>query len=216
MASLVRQPGLLGFGRDPASIVSQTSGDYCQFFSYCLPSSSSSEARAISPGVNFTSLVTNPNAPSFYLLEMIGISVDSRDIGIPPSTFSSPSTIIDSGTVITCLQPDTYSTLKVDTVSVPMIKLRFNGGVDVDMTTYGIFYALSQSQVCLAFARNKNPGSIGIIRNRMEPPSKDLQLVRMETSDSGLQKSMGFKVDGQETSEHGDAREVVAASSREE
>ncbi|RWR95095.1 aspartyl protease family-like protein [Cinnamomum micranthum f. kanehirae] len=193
--------GLLGLGRGPISIVSQTVGDYCQVFSYCLPSSSSSEGyltfgtEAISPGVNFTSLVTNPNAPSFYFLELIGISVGGSDIGIPPSTFSSPGTIIDSGTVITRLQPDAYSALKsafqkgmsnytmapayelfdtcynftgLDTVSVPTIKLRFSGGVDVDMTIYGIFFVVSQSQVCLAFAGNKNPESISIIGNRQQ------------------------------------------------
>ncbi|KAJ8620316.1 hypothetical protein MRB53_028845 [Persea americana] len=193
--------GLLGLGRDPVSIVSQTAGDYGQVFSYCLPSSSSSEGyltfgtKAISPGVNFTSLVTNPNAPSFYFLELIGISVGGSDIGIPPSTFSSPGTIIDSGTVITRLQPAAYSALKsafqkgmsnytmapayelfdtcydftgLDTVSVPTIKLRFNGGVDVDMAFSGILVLVSQSQGCLAFAGNRNPGGVGIIGNRQQ------------------------------------------------
>ncbi|RWR98172.1 aspartyl protease family-like protein isoform X2 [Cinnamomum micranthum f. kanehirae] len=193
--------GLLGLGRDSVSIVSQTARKYSQVFSYCLPSSSSSEGylnfgtKAIRPRVNFTSLVSNPNAPSFYFLEMIGISVGGIDIGIPPSTFSSPGTIIDSGTVITRLQPDAYSALKsafqkgmsnytmasayelfdtcynfsgVDTVSVPTIKLRFKGGVDVDVGIYGTFYVVSQSQFCLAFAGNKNLGSIGIIGNRQQ------------------------------------------------
>ncbi|RWR95096.1 aspartyl protease family-like protein [Cinnamomum micranthum f. kanehirae] len=172
--------GLLGLGRDSVSIVSQTVGNY---------------GKSLIPELKFTSLVANPNAPSFYFLEMIGISVGGSDIGIPPSTFSSPGTIIDSGTVITRLQPAAYSALKsafqkrmsnynmapayalfdtcydftgVDTVSVPTIKLRFNGGVEVNIALSGIIYVLSQSQVCLAFAGNRSPGTIGIIGNRQQ------------------------------------------------
>ncbi|KAJ8620317.1 hypothetical protein MRB53_028846 [Persea americana] len=145
--------GLLGLGRDSVSVVSQTAGNYGQVFSYCLPSSSSSEGyltfgtKAISPGVNFTSL-----SAAYSALK------SAFQKGMSNYTMAPAYELFD-----TC-----YDLTGLDTVSVPTIKLRFNGGVDIDMGLTGIFYVVSQSQVCLAFAGNKNPGSVGIIGNRQQ------------------------------------------------
>ncbi|KAK9207778.1 hypothetical protein WN944_000125 [Citrus x changshan-huyou] len=109
--------GLMGLGRDPISLVSQTATKYKKLFSYCLPSSASSTGHlTFGPGasksVQFTPLSSISGGSSFYGLEMIGISVGGQKISIAASVFTKAGTIIDSGTVITRLPPDAYTPLR--------------------------------------------------------------------------------------------------------
>ncbi|KAG8636431.1 aspartyl protease family protein At5g10770 isoform X2 [Manihot esculenta] len=109
--------GLLGLGRDPLSLVSQTSQKYNKLFSYCLPSSSSSTGFLTfggysSKSVKFTPLSTISAGPSFYGLDFTGISVGGSKLSISQSVFSTAGAIIDSGTVITRLPPAAYSALR--------------------------------------------------------------------------------------------------------
>ena len=192
--------GLLGLGRGQVSIVQQAAHKYGRFFSYCIPSTSSStgyltfgKGNGVSKTLKFTPLLVLSQGPSFYGLNLIGISVGGRRLSIPTSIFSTAGTIIDSGTVITRLPPMAYNALRtafrelmrnypmtspvsslLDTcydlsksksVSVPHISFLFGGDVSLNLDKVGIFYMLSQSQACLAFAGNGNPRDIAILGN---------------------------------------------------
>ncbi|CAL8995949.1 unnamed protein product [Prunus brigantina] len=110
--------GLLGLGRSYTSLVEQTANKYNRFFSYCLPSTSSSTGHLTfghggsANGVQFTKLITSSQSESFYGLGLAGIKVGGRQLSIAPSVFSSSGTIIDSGTVITRLPATAYASLR--------------------------------------------------------------------------------------------------------
>nr|XP_023927770.1 aspartyl protease family protein At5g10770-like isoform X1 [Quercus suber]POE91479.1 aspartyl protease family protein [Quercus suber] len=191
--------GLLSLGRAQVSLVKQTAQKYGQFFSYCLPSTTSStghltfgKGNGVSNTIKFTPMLKLPQGPSFYGLNLIGISVGGRKLSIPTSVFSTVGTIIDSGTVITRLPPTAYNALRttfrklmrnypmtspislLDTcydlsksksVSIPHISFLFGGDVSVDLDKVGIFYMLSPTQACLAFAGNSDPSNIAIFGN---------------------------------------------------
>ncbi|CAI9755590.1 unnamed protein product [Fraxinus pennsylvanica] len=111
--------GILGLGQDALSIVSQTEQKYGKYFSYCLPSSSSSSGHltfgnsGVSSNVKFTPFA-NSQDTSFYFINILGISVGTTQLSISPSVFKTAGTIIDSGTVITRLPPDAYSALRTE------------------------------------------------------------------------------------------------------
>ncbi|KAF9601418.1 hypothetical protein IFM89_019691 [Coptis chinensis] len=186
--------GLLGLGQDKISFVSQTSQKYKKLFSYCIsPSSSGFLAFGDSSSVTqFTPLLKDKRGPSFYFLNLEGISVGGQELAISPSTFSLSGTIIDSGTVVTRLAPSAYAALRDafqqamksyprasefslldtcydlsgnDTVTVPTIVLHFQGGTDLDVNQYGILLGPRQSQLCLAFIGNSNARDVAIIGN---------------------------------------------------
>ncbi|KAM7459629.1 hypothetical protein LguiA_036623 [Lonicera macranthoides] len=108
--------GLLGLGRDDLSIISQSTKKYGKYFSYCLPSSSSSTGYLtfgkgkVSKSVKYTPFANSQNT-SFYFIEILDIYVGGTKLGINPVVFSNAGTIIDSGTVITRLPPAAYSSL---------------------------------------------------------------------------------------------------------
>ncbi|XP_058113113.1 aspartyl protease family protein At5g10770-like [Magnolia sinica] len=194
--------GLLGLGRDPISLISQTATKFGLVFSYCLPSSPSSPgyltfgADAIKSGIKFTPLLTKSRGPTFYFLNLIGISVGGKALPIPASTFSSPGTIIDSGTVISHLPPSAYNVLRsafqqemsnytlvtsryslletcyklgrAEAPGVPPIVMHFEGDVDVNFNYSGIIYQKKKTVGCLAFAANKDNFGFTIIGNRQQ------------------------------------------------
>ncbi|KAL4650678.1 hypothetical protein ACB092_01G105800 [Castanea dentata] len=191
--------GLLSLGLAQVSLVKQTAQKYGQFFSYCLPSTTSStghltfgKGNGVSNTTKFTPMLKLSQGPSFYGLNLIGISVGGQKLSIPTSVFSTVGTIIDSGTVITRLPPIAYNALRttfrklmrnypmtspislLDTcydlsksksVSIPHISFLFDGAVSVDLDKVGIFYMLSPTQACLAFAGNSDPSNIAIFGN---------------------------------------------------
>ncbi|KAJ6373267.1 hypothetical protein OIU76_027574 [Salix suchowensis] len=130
--------------------------------------------------------------PSFYGLDFTGISVGGTELAISASVFSTAGAIIDSGTVITRLPPAAYSALRASfrklmskypltsalsildtcydfsnysTISVPKIVFFFSSGIEVDIDATGILYGSSISQVCLAFAGNRNATDVLIFGN---------------------------------------------------
>ncbi|KAI6681199.1 hypothetical protein NL676_035080 [Syzygium grande] len=161
--------GLLGLGRDPISIIEQSATQYGQYFSYCLPRSTSSTG---------------------YLT--FGISVGGNPLSIPSTVFSNAGTIIDSGTTYTYLPPTAYNALRsafqqamanyksappfssldtcydfsgVGTVTFPVITFSFSGPINVDLDVSGTFYVVSASQVCLAFVPNSADTDVGVYGN---------------------------------------------------
>jgi hypothetical protein len=112
--------GLLGLARNPLSFVQQSAPKYGRYFSYCLPSTSSSTGHltfgkgsdGASNVLNFTPLSKSFSGTSFYGLDITGISVRGRRLAIAASVFSTSGSIIDSGTVITRLPPAAYSALR--------------------------------------------------------------------------------------------------------
>ncbi|KAL2897560.1 hypothetical protein RDABS01_039343 [Bienertia sinuspersici] len=195
--------GLLGLGRNQLSVMSQCASKYGQYFSYCLPSKSTSTGHLsfgkqsmqhskMSRSMTFTPLLSSSSGPSFYFIDLQGMSVGGHKLSIPATTFSQGGTLIDSGTVITRLPPDAYTELQaafsramsdypkapalsiLDTcfdfskhtsVTVPKIGLVFSGKAEIVLPPSGIFYVKDLSQVCLAFAGNTDSGDVGILGN---------------------------------------------------
>ncbi|XP_031478940.1 aspartyl protease family protein At5g10770-like [Nymphaea colorata] len=119
--------GLLGLGRSPPSLISQTFAKYNGVFSYCLPSAHETSGSLILGNSSFTfaynttpfvytSMFQHPQVPTFYLLHLIGITVGGVYINAsspsPADVSSSGRTLIDSGTVITRLGPSLYKSVK--------------------------------------------------------------------------------------------------------
>ncbi|XVE68336.1 hypothetical protein DITRI_Ditri09bG0059500 [Diplodiscus trichospermus] len=119
--SSVPPQGLLGLGRGPLSLLSQTQHLYKSTFSYCLPSFRSltfSGSLRLGPAgqplrIKYTPLLKNPRRPSLYFVNLIAIRVGRRIVDIPPSALAfnpttGAGTIIDSGTVFTRLVEPAY------------------------------------------------------------------------------------------------------------
>ncbi|XP_028768318.1 aspartyl protease family protein At5g10770-like [Neltuma alba] len=190
--------GLLGLGRNAISFVQQTSDMFHRIFSYCIPSTASEVGYLTFGGVPasdniiYTPFSSIPQSPSFYALDLTGISLAGSSLSIPSSVFSSVGVIIDSGTVLTWLPPAAYGPLRdafrnamskypmagsfdeLDTcydlsgygsVVVPKVTLSFGGGVNVDLDASGVVYVVSETQVCLAFATDEDLVDIAILGN---------------------------------------------------
>ncbi|XP_058786259.1 aspartyl protease AED3-like [Vicia villosa] len=117
--------GLLGLGRGPLSLLSQSGSIYSGVFSYCLPSFKSSYfsgSLKLGPvgqpkSIRTTPLLRNPHRPSLYYVNFTGISVGRVNVPLPnehlsfdPNTGSG--TIIDSGTVITRFVEPIYNAVR--------------------------------------------------------------------------------------------------------
>lgn len=140
----------------------------------------------------YTRLLPDPNQSPFYFVNLTGMSIGG--VAIQASGFSSGNILIDSGTVITRLVPSIYKAMKdeflkqfsqypvapgysiLDTcfdlsgngeVNIPIVKLQFEGEVEVDVDISGVFYFVKSdaSQVCLAFAELSYEDETGIIGN---------------------------------------------------
>ncbi|KAM7459624.1 hypothetical protein LguiA_036618 [Lonicera macranthoides] len=173
--------GLLGLGPEEFSFLSQTNEKYGKYFSYCFPSKSSSTGHLTfgNSGVS-SSLKFIPFSSSrgYYSIDIIAIYVGGTKLPDRSMVYTR-GTVIDSGTVITRLPPETYNMLRVtfrqmmikypraanlplldtcynlsnySSISVPNISFLFNGNVTVDMDQSGILYGDSLSQMCLAFS----------------------------------------------------------------
>lgn len=168
--------GIMGLGRSELSLISQTSSIFRGIFSYCLPSSDCDDLGSLTLGndfsgyrnltpISYTNLVQNLQLSSFYLLNLTGISIGGVDLVTP--SFNTGDILIDSGTVITRLQPSIYKALKteftkqfsgfpaapgfsiLDTcynlssyneVNVPTIRLNFEGSAQLNVDVTGVFY----------------------------------------------------------------------------
>ncbi|KAL2898238.1 Aspartyl protease AED3 [Bienertia sinuspersici] len=117
--------GLLGLGRGPYSLLSQTQSLYRSTFSYCLPSFRSSKfsgSLRLGPvaqpkKMHYTRLLMNPRRPSLYYVNLLGIKVGSKILNIPPEVLAfnptnGAGTVIDSGTVYTRLAQPAYNAVR--------------------------------------------------------------------------------------------------------
>ncbi|XP_054789155.1 aspartyl protease AED3-like [Prosopis cineraria] len=118
--------GLLGLGRGPLSLFSQSAGSlYRGVFSYCLPSFKSyffSGSLKLGPRgqpkrIRTTPLLRNPRRPSLYYVNLTGVSVGRVHVGLPSELLSfnpntGAGTIIDSGTVITRFVEPVYGAIR--------------------------------------------------------------------------------------------------------
>ncbi|KAJ8773308.1 hypothetical protein K2173_028485 [Erythroxylum novogranatense] len=117
--------GLLGLGRGPMSLLSQSQSLYSGVFSYCLPSFRSfyfSGSLKLGPvgqpkTIKTTPLLRNPHRPSLYYVNLTGVSVGKVLVPISPELLAfDPSTgagtIIDSGTVITRFIQPIYTAIR--------------------------------------------------------------------------------------------------------
>lgn len=129
---------------------------------------------------------------TFYYVNIVAIFVGGKQMPINPSVFQQGGNIIDSGTVITRLAPTAYTALQnafkqqmkhypsapgisildtcydfsnYTTVTIPKISILFSGNTKVDLAFLGVLVAVSQSQVCLAFAGNDADTDMGIYGN---------------------------------------------------
>ncbi|XP_006364268.1 protein ASPARTIC PROTEASE IN GUARD CELL 1-like [Solanum tuberosum] len=109
--------GLIGLGRDPLSIVSQTSAKFGKYFSYCLPTRRGSNGHltfgknGAKSNLQFTPFASSQGT-SFYFIDVLGISVGGKALAISPMVFKNAGTIIDSGTVITRLPSTAYANMR--------------------------------------------------------------------------------------------------------
>jgi hypothetical protein len=187
--------GLLGLGRSPIALPSQTTNKYKNLFSYCLPASPSSTGH-LSFGVEVSqaakSTPISPKLKQLYGLNTVGISVRGREL---PINGSISRTIIDSGTTFTFLPSPTYSALGSDfremmanytltngtssfqpcydfsnigngTLTIPGISIFFEGGVEVEIDVSGIMIPVNGlKEVCLAFADTGSDSDFAIFGN---------------------------------------------------
>lgn len=105
--------GLLGLGRGPLSLLSQTQNIYQSTFSYCLPSFKSlnfSGSLRLGPvgqpkRIKYTPLLKNPRRSSLYYVNLNAIRVGRKVVDIPPAALAfnpttGAGTIIDSGKIL--------------------------------------------------------------------------------------------------------------------
>lgn len=195
--------GLMGLGRSSLSLVSQTSAMFGGVFSYCLPSAEAASAGSLifggdssvyrnSTPISYTDIIPNPQLPTFYFLNLTGVSIGA--VALESPSFGKVGILMDSGTVITRLPPSIYRALKgeflkqfsgfpsapgfsiLDTcfnlssyqeVDIPDIKMHFSGNAELLVDVTGVFYFAKSdaSQVCLAVASLTYEEDIGIIGN---------------------------------------------------
>ncbi|CAH8282023.1 unnamed protein product [Eruca vesicaria subsp. sativa] len=200
--------GLLGLGRGKSSFPSQTVMKYNNIFSYCLPSSPKytghltfGTSGGLSSSLKYTSVSTVHESASLYGLDIVGISVDDKELEIPLTVFTTAGSIIDSGTVTTRLPPKAYAALRtafkekmlnytttlgrsildtcydftgLETVEIPKVSFSFKGGTVVELDAIRVLYAFKMSQVCLAFAGNDKDDDLAIFGNIQQ---KTMQVV---------------------------------------
>lgn len=195
-------PGMIGLGGGPLSLLNQPSADlFGGTFSYCLRSLESSassgsgslvlgkEAAISTPGLKFSTLLKDPSYPTYYYVNLVGISVGDTAISVPATNIASGvGTIIDSGTMITRLVASAYTALRdafrrqiptmqatsdhgFDTcydmssssVNVPSITLHFDRNVDLVLPNENILLKRASGLMCLAFLSTSD--SVSIIGN---------------------------------------------------
>lgn len=123
--SSVPPQGLLGLGRGPLSLLSQTQNLYKSTFSYCLPSykslNFSGSLRLGTVGqpirIKYTPLLKNPRRSSLYYVNLNAIRVGRRIVDIPPAALAfnpttGAGTVFDSGTVFTRLVTPAYEAVR--------------------------------------------------------------------------------------------------------
>jgi len=192
--------GVMGLGRGSLSIASQGYSSINGTFSYCLPSLNGNTGfltfgsqQEQSGLVQFTPMLHNLTAPSYYFVDLIGLSVGGKMLPIAESVFRDVGTVIDTGTVVTYLPEAAYLALgrefdawvrryaasvsgfanletcydfgHLKEIKIPKVALLFGGGVSLELPPTGILYYIGSSKYCLAFAATKETGEFSVIGN---------------------------------------------------
>uniref|UniRef100_A0ACD5XGT6 Uncharacterized protein n=1 Tax=Avena sativa TaxID=4498 RepID=A0ACD5XGT6_AVESA len=110
LSNFMETDGLLGFGQDPLSIISQlnSQGVSPKAFSHCLKGSEDGGGtlvlgKIVAPGLVYTPLVPSQ---SLYTLNLESIAVSGQKVPIDSSVFAtsdSQGTVVDSGTTLAYL-----------------------------------------------------------------------------------------------------------------
>lgn len=142
--------GLVGLGRGPLSLVSQLKES---MFSYCLTSINDLKTSSLLIGysladmnissntekkITTTPLMKNPSQPSFYYLQLEGISVGDTRLSIEKDTFAmkddgSGGLIIDSGTTISYLEESAFKKIRKEFISQMKLPLDNSGGEGLNL-----------------------------------------------------------------------------------
>ncbi|KAK6163082.1 hypothetical protein DH2020_002923 [Rehmannia glutinosa] len=117
--------GLLGLGRGPLSLLSQTPNLYHSIFSYCLPNYKSVNfsgslklgTKTQPKKIKCTQLLRNPRRSSLYYVNLMAIRVGGHVVKIPPSAFAfdpntGAGTVLDSGIMFTSLVKPAYTAVR--------------------------------------------------------------------------------------------------------
>ncbi|KAI9159838.1 hypothetical protein LWI28_002401 [Acer negundo] len=116
------ESGVMGLDRGPLSFVSQTTRLFQNYFSYCLPTSTSTTGYLTfgktdgirNKYIKFTPITTSASTSQFYDIEINGLSVAGQKLNISSTVFTSSGGlgIIDSGTAFTFLPSAAYTALR--------------------------------------------------------------------------------------------------------
>ncbi|XP_023514468.1 aspartic proteinase CDR1-like [Cucurbita pepo subsp. pepo] len=193
--------GIVGLGRGPASLVPQMGAASGGKFSYCLtPIGDSAESSKLNFGSNAqvagsgtvsTPIKTSDRFDSFYALNIEAMSVGGKRFEFPAASAlgDGSNVIIDSGTTLTILPTEFYSTFATaisNSISlertedpnqfldfcfkttnfdfvVPSVTVHFEGA-DVPLRRENVFVMVAENVVCLAF-RGGDGQSISIYGN---------------------------------------------------
>ena len=112
--------GLIGLGRGALSLSSQAAATFGATFSYCLPSFDTthgyltigSTTPASNDKVQYTAMIQKKDLPSLYFVELVSIDIGGFILPVPPTVFTKDGTLFDSGTILTYLPPEAYTSLR--------------------------------------------------------------------------------------------------------
>ncbi|KAI3442228.1 Peptidase A1 domain-containing protein, partial [Psidium guajava] len=146
----------------------------------------------------FTPMITESGEKSLYFLRLGAISLAGKPLAVAATQYTVP-TIIDSGTVISRLPSSVYAALKqaftkimsrkyakapsfsildacfkgsLKTMSVPQMRLVFQGGADLALAPANILIDVEKGTTCLAFASSSGDNEIAIIGNHQQKTFK--------------------------------------------
>ncbi|CAL5052574.1 unnamed protein product [Urochloa decumbens] len=195
--------GLIGFGRGKFSLSSQAAPSLGATFSYCLPSRNGTQGyltigtTPVSNQVAYTKMVQKPEYSSFYFVELVSIDIGGYVLPVPPTVFTSVGTLLDSGTILTYLPKEAYTSLRdrfrftmkqykpapaqdiLDTcydftgqpaIFAPAVSFKFSDGAVFDLDFFGVllFPDPSVAVGCLAFAARPSTMPFNIVGNTQQ------------------------------------------------
>ncbi|KAL3616272.1 hypothetical protein CASFOL_039662 [Castilleja foliolosa] len=142
--------GILGLGSGALSVMSQSGGLIGGMFSYCLGDSTTGgwlefgRTNVSRDNIQWASLIHSIQNPSFYYIDLVGLSVGGEVLDIPGDTFQmnqetgEGGVILDTGTVVTRLVENAYVALR-DKFKEKMVNYAIvDGGVSIFDTCYNL------------------------------------------------------------------------------
>ncbi|CAL5038210.1 unnamed protein product [Urochloa decumbens] len=195
--------GLIGLGRGKFSLSSQAAPSLGATFSYCLPSHNGTQGyltigtTPVSNKAAYTKMIQKPEYSSFYFVELVSIDIGGYVLPVPPTVFTSVGTLLDSGTVLTYLPKEAYTSLRdrfrftmkqykpapaqdiLDTcydftgqpaIFAPAVSFKFSDGAVFDLDFFGVllFPDPSVAVGCLAFAARPSTMPFNIFGNTQQ------------------------------------------------